>query len=407
LVLAKKCVKYSHIHGVTRTNLIGKIIDSLTNNFTANLYTAFNSEMKLISDAQQIEKRRNYQALFYMAIMLMLLSIVDLIGGFLTNGFTFYSWMHGEVSTGTIIQIFATTLNMMFIIWFSGVLIPQFFQSLGIMNQAYSVMLDPQDITDIPDAAPLSISKGEIILRNVTFNYGDKLFFEDLNLHIAGGEKVGLVGYSGAGKSTLVKLIMRFYQLNKGEITIDGQNINEVTLESLRKQVSLIPQDPLLFHRTFEENIHYGRLDASTEEVIQAAKLAHCHEFILKSPNGYDSLVGERGEKLSGGERQRIAIARAILANAPILILDEATSSLDTLTEKFIQESIEKLIENRTSIVIAHRLSTLSKMNRIIVFEHGKIVEMGTHNELMKKNGHYAHMWKTQAGGFLPENPDN
>ncbi len=224
-------------------------------------------------------------------------------------------------------------------------------------------------------------------------------------MHIKGGEKVGLVGYSGAGKSTFVNLILRFYPIEKGRILIDGQDIAHITLDSLRKQVALIPQDPLLFHRSLEENIQYGNIQASKEEIIQAAKLAHCDEFIKKCPKGYASLVGERGTKLSGGERQRIAIARAILAASPILILDEATSSLDSVTENYIQESLERLMQNRTTIVIAHRLSTLAKMDRILVFDQGKVVEEGSHTELMAKQGHYAHLWQMQAGGFLPDDP--
>lgn len=218
---------------------------------------------------------------------------------------------------------------------------------------------------------------------------------------------LGLVGYSGAGKSTFVNLILRFYPIEKGRILIDGQDIAHITLDSLHNQVALIPQDPLLFHRSLEENLQYGNIQASKEEIINVAKLAHCDEFIKKCPEGYSSLVGERGTKLSGGERQRIAIARAMLAASPILILDEATSSLDSVTEKFIQESLERLMQNRTTIVIAHRLSTLAKMDRILVFDQGKVVEEGTHSELMAKKGHYALMWRMQAGGFLPDIPTN
>ena len=216
---------------------------------------------------------------------------------------------------------------------------------------------------------------------------------------------MGLVGYSGAGKSTFVNLILRFFPIEKGRILIDGQDIACVTLDSLRKQVALIPQDTLLFHRTLEENIQYGNIEASKEDVVQAAKQAHCEEFIKRLPQGYESLVGERGTKLSGGERQRIAIARAMLAQAPILILDEATSSLDSVTERYIQDSLEKMMQNRTTIVIAHRLSTLAKMDRILVFDRGKVVEEGTHTQLMARGGHYSRLWQMQAGGFLPDAP--
>ena len=263
-------------------------------------------------------------------------------------------------------------------------------------------MNDPQDVLDSPQAVPLVITQGEIIFENVSFHYGEKKLFHNKAVHIKAGEKVGLVGYSGAGKSTFVNLILRFYPVEKGRILIDGQNIASVTLESLRAQVALVPQDPVLFHRSLEDNIRYGRTDASQGEVKDIAKLAHCDEFITKCPDGYASLVGERGTKLSGGERQRIAIARAMLNKAPILILDEATSALDSVTENYIQESLENLMQNRTTLVIAHRLSTLAKMDRILVFDQGKIVEQGTHTELLSKGGHYAHMWQMQAGGFLP-----
>lgn len=400
--LTPKCSTYSEIHGEARSVLAGKIVDSLTNNFTVNLFARFKDEMAYIAAAQKIEREKNYQSQFYTSIMILLLTIIGLIGGLVINGFTFYGWLHNTITTGEIIQIFNTTLNVMFIIWFSGIILPQLFQSIGILSQALSVMQDPQDTIDTPNAQTLSIKQGEIIFQNVSFSYGKKKLFENKNVLIKGGERVGLVGYSGAGKSTFVNLILRFYPLEKGHILIDKQDINQITLDSLRQQVTLIPQDPLLFHRTLEENIQYGRLNASQSEVLKASELAHCHEFIMKCPQGYATLVGERGTKLSGGERQRIAIARAILAAAPILILDEATSSLDSVTEKYIQESLEKLMQNRTTIVIAHRLSTLSKMDRIIVFDQGKIIEEGSSTELIARNGHFAKMWNMQAGGFLP-----
>ena len=215
------------------------------------------------------------------------------------------------------------------------------------------------------------------------------------------------MGFSGSGKSTFVNLILRLFEVEVGEITIDGQNINAVTQESLRESVAFIPQDISLFHRTLIENIRYGRSDASDAEVIEAAKKAHCHEFISQLNDGYESMVGERGIKLSGGQRQRIAIARALLKNAPILILDEATSALDSVTEKYIQDALHHLMQGKTTLVIAHRLSTLSAMDRILVLDNGQIIENGTHAELLQHQGHYATMWHMQAGGFLPEHGDN
>ncbi len=243
----------------------------------------------------------------------------------------------------------------------------------------------------------------EIVFENVSFHYEDKKLFRNKDVRIKGGEKVGLVGYSGSGKSTFIKLILRLYPLEQGKITIDGQDIALSTKESLRKQIALIPQDPSLFHRSLKDNIHYGRLEATEEELLEAARKAHCNEFINQLPKGYETMVGEKGAKLSGGERQRIAIARAMLSESPIVFLDEATSALDSVTEDFIQDSLEKLIKGRTTIVIAHRLATLSKMDRILVFDQGKIIEEGSHTNLLAKAGHYSKMWQRQTGGFLPE----
>jgi ATP-binding cassette subfamily B protein len=266
-------------------------------------------------------------------------------------------------------------------------------------------MRDPQDMGDKPDAKELKISSGEIVFDNVSFHYGEKKLFTNKQAKIHGRERVGLVGYTGAGKSTFINLILRFFPLQDGKILIDGQEVAEITLESLRRQIALIPQDPLLFHRTLRENICYAKPEATEAEMLHAAKLAHCDEFIRSIPNGYEAIVGERGTKLSGGEKQRVAIARAILADAPILILDEATSSLDSVTERYIQNSLQRLMQNRTTIVIAHRLSTLSRMDRILVFDKGRIVEEGTHAFLLSQDGLYAKMWKMQVGGFLPEAP--
>jgi len=251
---------------------------------------------------------------------------------------------------------------------------------------------------------PLVVKKGTIEFENVSFRYhkGRDIFL-DKSLTIKGGEKVGLVGFSGSGKTTFVNLILRFFDVDEGRILIDGQNIADATQDSLRAQIAMIPQDTSLFHRTLMENIRYGKLDATDEEVIDASKRGHCHEFIMQLEEGYESLVGERGIKLSGGQRQRITVARAILKNAPILILDEATSALDSITEKYIKESLADLMRGRTTIVIAHRLSTLADMDRILVFKDGHVIEDGNHSALITLDGHYAKLWNMQAGGFLPE----
>ena len=396
-----KCAKYSNTHGESRSFLIGKIVDSLANNFAVNLFFRFRFEKANIAVYQRDEQEKNYQSERYIVLMLVFLSIVFLMGGVFLNGFMIFYWMHGKISTGEIVQIFNTTWNVAYVIWVSGEMIPQFFKSIGIATQALSIMHDPKDVLDAPFSTPLLVKQGEIIFKNVSFYYEGKRLFDNKSVHIKGGEKVGLVGHSGAGKTTFANLILRFYPVNKGQILIDGQDIANVTLDSLHRQVTLIPQDPILFHRSLEENIHYGRIDASKQEVAEAAKMAHCDEFIRKYPGRYDSLVGERGATLSGGERQRIAIARAMLRAAPILILDEATSALDSVTEKYIQESLEKLMQNRTTLVIAHRLSTLAKMDRILVFDQGQIIEQGSHTELISMGGHYTKMWQMQAGGFL------
>lgn len=407
-MFSRACDQYEHKHGEARSTLLGKIVDSLTNNFAVNLFYRFTYEKNGLIPFQSEEEKTNVFARKYVEKMRSVTSFFYTILCFLgINGFVVYLWLHSQITTGEVAQVFGTMWNIAAIMWAVGGALPVFFQSFGTAKQAYSVMLDPQDMGDKPDAKPLEIKTGEIVFENVFFDYGKKKLFEDKCAHIRGGEKVGLVGFTGAGKSTFINLILRFFPLHKGKILIDGQEITNITLESLRRQIALIPQDPILFHRTLRENISYGKPEATESEIIDAARLAHCDEFIRNIQGGYEAKVGERGTKLSGGEKQRIAIARALLVDAPILILDEATSSLDSVTEKYIQDSLENLMLNRTSIVIAHRLSTLCRMDRILVFDKGKIVEEGTHKALLAKEGLYTRMWNMQIGGFLPENPVN
>lgn len=269
------------------------------------------------------------------------------------------------------------------------------------------ILLETAEIHDKQDARSLRVTKGAIKLDNVDFQYpdssNDQTVFSGLQLDITPGEKIGLVGPSGGGKSTLTRLLLRFDDINGGSIMIDGQNIAEVTQQSLRQAIAYVPQEPLLFHRTLRENIRYGMPDATDERIMKAAKQANAHDFIMELPAGYDTLVGERGVKLSGGQRQRVAIARAILKDAPILILDEATSALDSESETLIQDALRELMKGRTTIVIAHRLSTIQKMDRILVLENGEIAEQGTHRQLLKGKGTYAKLWKHQSGGFLED----
>jgi ATP-binding cassette subfamily B protein len=270
-----------------------------------------------------------------------------------------------------------------------------------------SMLGEEIEVKDIPGANYLLVKQGSIKFKNVKFDYKesvkDDVIFEDLNLDIAPGERIGLVGPSGGGKSTFTRLLLRFEDIQDGEITIDEQNIANVTQSSLRKNIAYVPQEPLLFHRTLGENIRYGNIDASENEVRSVAKKAHAQDFIEKLPNGYETLVGERGVKLSGGQRQRVAIARAMLKNAHILVLDEATSALDSESEGLIQDALWKLMEGRTAIVIAHRLSTIQRMDRIIVMDNGKIVEQGSHKDLIQLKGRYADLWRHQSGGFLED----
>lgn len=287
---------------------------------------------------------------------------------------------------------------------------PMIFQTEQALTDAAPmtrILLENPEIQDVTNAKKIHITKGEVNFSGVGFSYNDnedREVIKNLNIKIGAGEKIGLVGPSGGGKTTITKLLLRFMDIQKGQILIDSQNIANVTQKSLRSAVAYVPQEPMLFHRTLAENIRYGKLDATDEEVTHAAILAHAHEFIKDLPKGYETLVGERGVKLSGGQRQRVAIARAILKDAPILVLDEATSALDSESEKLIQDALNKLMQKRTSIVIAHRLSTIQKMDRIIVLDKGQITEEGSHTELLAMKGTYAKLWAHQSGGFLEDN---
>jgi ATP-binding cassette subfamily B protein len=291
----------------------------------------------------------------------------------------------------------------MSMVWDFGKIIMKIYEKLAEAEEMTVILNTPHEIVDIKNADDLKVKFGKINFKNVGFAYEeDESIIDNFSLEIKAKETVALIGTSGAGKTTLTKLLLRMFDIQKGKILIDGQDISQVTQESLRNNISLVPQDPILFHRSLMENIRYGKFDATDEEVIRAAKLAHCDEFISKLHFGYDTFVGERGIKLSGGERQRVAIARAILRNAPILILDEATSSLDSESENFIQDSLDELMKNKTVIVIAHRLSTVKKVDRIVVIENKKIVEDGTHINLIKlKRGIYNKLWNIQVGGFI------
>ena len=278
---------------------------------------------------------------------------------------------------------------------------PDLIDTISSASHSYKELVTPIEITDIDNAPDLVVDRGAIEFKNVSFKYRRQYVLRDFNLKIKSGERVGIVGLSGAGKTTLVNLLMRFYDPNRGSVLIDNQDIAKVSQDSLRENISYIPQEPTMFNRTILENIEYGRPGASLREIKAAAAEASADEFINTTEKKYNSLVGDRGIKLSGGQRQRIAIARAFLKNAPILILDEATSALDSETEIAIQKSFDKLSSGHTTLVVAHRLSTLRNMDRIIVLDKGRVVESGTHNSLLRKKGLYAKLWKMQSGGFL------
>jgi len=392
----------SNVFATSKTTVVGKLVDSITNITNVRLFSRNDYENKLVQKATKdtVEKDRAMQKTILKMRIYWDVSIVVLIGLNIIMLVSMYS--QNKVTIGDFSFIISLSISIFYNLWYLASQFVVFAEELGKCRQALTIVSAPHDIIDIPKCKPLKVTKGRIEFDEVTFHYDEgSHLFNNKNVIIEPGQKVGLIGLSGGGKSTFANLILRIFDVESGSIMIDQQNIAEVCQKSLRENIAMIPQDISLFHRTLMENIRYGRVDATDEEVIKASKKAHCHEFISKLSQGYNSLVGERGIKLSGGQRQRIAIARAMLKNAPILILDEATSALDSLTEKLIQDGLHSLMNGRTTIVIAHRLATLSEMDRILVFDNGQIVEDGTHASLINANGHYTKMWQMQAGGFL------
>ena len=398
--------KISNAQADARAVMTGRITDAYTNIQTVKLFAHAGRESQYAKTSMQefmvtVYKQMRLGAQYEISILL--LSVV-LYGGVL--GTAIWLWMEGQAELGIIAATTAMVLKLNsiaeFMMWQTSAL----FENVGTIQDGMKTLGRKIAIEDKPGAKELQLNHGEIKFENVSFAYNDKNVIDQFNLTIRPGEKIGIVGRSGAGKSTLIQLLLHFYHINQGRILIDGQDIDDVTQDSLRKNIALVTQDTSLLHRTVAENIKYGRPDATDEEMFEAVRKAKAEEFIpnltdLRGKKGYEAYVGERGVKLSGGQRQRIAIARVFLKDAPILILDEATSALDSEVEAAIQNSLDDLMQGKTVIAIAHRLSTIAQMDRLIVMDQGRIAEQGTHDELVALNGIYAQLWQRQTGGML------
>ncbi|EIU6828590.1 ABC transporter ATP-binding protein [Vibrio parahaemolyticus] len=396
-----------------RSTMTGRIVDSYTNIQTVKLFSHSQRETQYAEQGMKGFLNTVYRQMRLVTGFDVAVEISNYILVFSVAALSIYLWLDSAISVGAIAIAVSLALRVngmsMWIMWEVGAL----FENMGTVVDGMKTLSKPIDIQDKPNAKDLVVSQGGIQFDNVSFHYGEnKGVINHLNLDIKPGEKVGLVGRSGAGKSTLVNLLLRFHDVEEGSIKIDGQNIADVTQDSLRSKIGMVTQDTSLLHRSIRDNILYGNPTASEDELLKATKQAHAHEFIetLTDPFGnvgYDAQVGERGVKLSGGQRQRIAISRVLLKDAPLLVLDEATSALDSEVEAAIQESLNELMQGKTVIAIAHRLSTIAQMDRLIVLDKGNVVEQGSHQELIAHNGIYAQLWAHQTGGFLGEELDN
>ena len=403
---SKPMAKLTKKEAKASNKLNGQLADVISNVLAVKSSGAETTEQKFF--AKTVSSWRN-SSLDVMRGFLKVSTVYSSINMVIKIGaiaFAVYAAQNNLVSVASVYLIITYTGSVAHELWNMNGIMRNYNRIIGNANDMVEILQTPTTLIDKSDLK-LKVTNGEISMDKITFTHdegqGDTLF-HDFSLEIKPGEKIGLVGTSGSGKTTLTKLLLRFADIDSGKITIDGQDISEVTQASLRAKIAYVPQEPLLFHRSVRENIAYGRPDATDAEIEEAAKKAGAYDFIVGLKDGFDTMVGERGIKLSGGQRQRVAIARAILKDAPILVLDEATSALDSESEALIQKSLETLMENRTSIVIAHRLSTIAKLDRIIVLKDGKIVEDGSHDELInKKRGVYAKLWARQSGGFIEE----
>ncbi len=390
-----------------RSIMTGRIVDSYTNIQTVKLFSHANREATYAREGMEPFLNTVYRQMRLVTMLYGLLYVLNSLLLFSIGGLAIWLWLGGAVTIGAVAVVIGLVLRIwgmsQWIMWeLSGL-----FENIGTVQDGIGSISLPRLVDDSPAAKPLEVSKGEIVFDHLKFHYGKEGgVFENLSLTVRPGEKVGLVGRSGSGKSTLVNLLLRFYDLEGGRILIDGQDISLVTQETLRAQIAMVTQDTSLLHRSVRENILYGRPGAGENKLVQAADRAEASDFIAdledaKGRKGFDAHVGERGVKLSGGQRQRIAIARVMLKDAPILIMDEATSALDSEVEAAIQENLYRLMEGKTVIAIAHRLSTIAAMDRLVVMDKGAIIETGSHDELVARNGLYAQLWKRQSGGFL------
>ena len=402
-----KMKKIAMVQADARSLMTGRIVDSYTNIITLKLFSHSNRESAYIRDGMSEFLNTVHPQMRLVTKLNICLWALNMSLVFSTAALGIYLWLNGSITPGAIAIVMSLAIRLTsmshWILWeISGL-----FENIGTVQDGINTLSVPSKVNDKPNAIALNVNRGDIIFDSVNFSYNtNEAVFENLDLQIPAGEKVGIVGRSGAGKSSLVSLLLRFYDIQSGAITIDGHNIEGVRQESLRSNIAMVTQDTSLLHRSVRENIMFGRPEATEEEMVVAAKKAQAHDFILSlrdnvGRGGYDAHVGERGVTLSGGQRQRIAIARVLLKDAPILVLDEATSALDSEVEAAIQLSLYQLMEGKTVIAIAHRLSTIAAMDRLIVFDEGKIIEQGTHQELLRKNGIYTKLWGHQSGGFL------
>lgn len=387
----------------SQNNLAGFIVDSVANILLMKSFSSVENEKNVLNPLNQDNYQKSRKFGQIKAFYGFATRIFTLLNNLIFVGMGAYLLFEGKITADIFVGAYSAIIMINMRLRFFMNSLETYFDTSGTIDNALEKILSENKIKDADNAKKLEFSKGDIEFKDITFAYSNETIFKDFNLTIKNGEKLALVGKSGAGKSTIVNLLQRFYDISGGTLNLNGLDIRQIEQESLRHNIAYIPQEPGLFSRTVADNIAYGKANATRDDVINAAKLANAHEFIEKLPNGYDEVVGERGFKLSGGQKQRLAIARAILKDAPIVIMDEATSALDSYSEKLIQKSMEKLLEDKTCIIIAHRLSTIKSMDRVVVIEDGDVIEDGTHNSLVRKDGTYKKLWKLQQDGFLTE----